>query len=95
MKKKYTFTLIAFILVNLLTYFLILPYEQKMANSHLSTEGIIFFTLSAILVLFAFFNFILKKDIKIFLILLVFAATLVFWGYKISLLECLICLRSG
>jgi len=95
--KKSIVIIITFIAVNLLIYFLLLPYAQKSANSHFYEGrgfGTILYVISGFLVLLGILK-IRKKEIKNFFILLAFAATLTFWGYQLYSLMCLKCLNCG
>jgi hypothetical protein len=86
------------IAVNLLTYFFLLPYAQKTANSHMNNGpffGTTLYFISGLMFLFGLKDLARQKDYKIFILLLVFVATLAFWGYRLHSLMCLGCLNSG
>ena len=98
MRKKDIYILSVILAVNLLTAFLILPYAQKTANSHMNNGpflGTIFYIISGIIILLGLNILIKQKGIKVFLLLLVFALTLIYWGYKLYHLYCLGCANSG
>ena len=96
--RKLIVILIVILPVNLLTAFLILPYAQNTANSHMNSGpffGVLFYIISAIIILLAVYILISHKDIKLFLLFLVFAFTVIFWGYRLCHLYCLGCATSG
>ncbi len=98
MRKKDIYILTALILANLLTYFLLLPYAQNTANSHMNSGpffGTTLYIISGLLAFFGINSLIRKNDSKIFILLMVFAMTLTFWGYKLHSLMCLPCLNCG
>jgi hypothetical protein len=97
-RKKDTYILATIIAVNLLTFFLLLPYAQKTANSHMNSGpffGTTLYFISGLLVLFGLNSLVRQSDYKLFILLMVFAATLTFWGYRLHSLMCLGCLNSG
>jgi hypothetical protein len=85
-------------MISLLTYFLLLPYSQKTANSHMNLGplfGEIYYMISALMLLIGL-NLLMKhKDIKVFILLLVFSGTLIYWGYRLHSLYCLGCANGG
>lgn len=95
--KKHFLIIATFITVNLLIYFLLLPYAQKSANSHLYVGrffGTILYIVSGFLAILGILK-IRKKETKKFCILLAFATILIFGGYKLHSLMCLECLNCG
>ena len=94
-KKLYLPVIIA---VNLLIAFLILPYAQNTANSHMNNGpflGILLYITSGIFVLYAINLLIMHKELIVFLLLLAFAFTLIYWGYRLCHLQCTGCSNSG
>lgn len=90
--------LILIIISNLLIYSLLLPYLQKMANSHVGDNVLwsIFLSVFSILILSrGVYYLIKKKDYMAFTLFIMFAATLLYWGYRFYFLECLGCSTSG
>ena len=97
-RKKDLYILTTIISVNLLTYFLLLPYAQKTANSHMDNGpffGTIFYFVAGLLSFVGLIHVVRQKDYKLFLLLIVFASTLTFWGFRLHSLLCLGCLNSG
>ncbi len=86
------------IVANLLTYFMFLPAAQSAADSHMNSGpffGTVFYLVSVILSLFGLNALVRQRDYKSFILLLFFAATLTFWGYRIHSLICLGCFNCG
>ena len=84
--------------VNLLTYFLLIPYVQKTANSHINSGpffGTSYYIFSGILVIFGINELIRRKNHQRFILLFIFAISLSIWAYKLHAIECLSCLLNG
>ena len=98
MRTKDIYILEALIAVNALIYFLLLPYVQNSANSHINSGplfGAACYVISGLLLLFGFYALVRHNEYSFFMLLLLFAATLIFWGYRLSSLMCLGCLNNG
>lgn len=97
MKREDLNILKILILVNLLTFAIVIPYVQKSVNSHSSTEpffNVIYIVLAGFFVVFGIHN-LTRKNYVAFFFYLLFASTMVFWGYQFSSLYCLGCANSG
>ncbi len=92
------FLVLVLFLVNILIYFLLLPYAQETANTHINSGsffGNLFYLISSLLfIIFIYFLFA-KKNYQTSTILLLFGFTFLFWGIKLKSLECLGCLNAG
>jgi len=99
MLNKREFLLIALIiLVNLMSYFLVVPYVQNLENRHFNagkTISKIYYVLSGVIFLFGLFKYKSERDLKTLLILVLFIVAFIYWGIKISNLYCLKCLILG
>ncbi|PQJ12569.1 hypothetical protein CJD36_002145 [Flavipsychrobacter stenotrophus] len=98
MSKRNIYIFIALIVVNLFTYFWLLPDAQKATNSHMRNGhllGMLFYFFSVLLGWFGLSVWVRKKDYSRLSLFLFFAATLEFWGYRFDTLMCLPCLNSG
>src|SRR5688572_20062595 len=96
--KKNIYIFSTFIIVNVLTYFLVLPYAQKTANTHMNNGpffGIIYYSISAFVLVFCINNLLTNRNFKKLLILLLFSVTFIYWGYRLYLLYCLGCANGG
>jgi len=94
-KKLYLSVIVA---VNLLIAFLIIPYAQSTANSHMNAGpvfGILVYIISCIILMYAINLLLIHKELIVFLLLLVFTCTLIYWGYSLSHLQCTGCSTSG
>ena len=97
-EKKHIYILTLVVLTNCLTYFLLMPYSQKAANSHMNSGsffGTTFYIISAISLILAINVTRKQNNIKIFLILLVLGGTCFYWGYKLHSVYCQGCANSG
>ena len=98
LKKKETYLIIIIILLNLLTYFSLIPYVQKTANSHMNSGpffGMIYYILAGVMLLFGLNELIKRKNTQGFILLFIFAVSLAIWGYKLHVTMCLSCLLNG
>lgn len=98
LNKKHIYILTAIFAINMLTLFVILPYGQQTANSHMNNGpflGIVYFILAALTTILAA-NFLTKhRDKKIGLGVLLIILTFVIWGLKLYSLYCIPCAKSG
>jgi hypothetical protein len=84
--------------VNLLTYFFLIPFVQKTANSHINSGpfiGTSYYILAGVMLLFGLNELIRRKNHQRFIILFIFAMSLSIWAYKLRAIECLSCLLNG
>lgn len=98
MKNKYILIPITIVITNLLINFLLLPYVQKTVNMHVNENilwSIVLYFISATLLFGGIYILIKRKGYKMSLLLIIFAITFIFWGYKLYFLKCLGCLNSG
>lgn len=100
MKRRYKLLSIILIIIisNLLIYFLFLPYLQKMTNSHIGDNvlwSVFSFIFSALLISKGIYYLIKKNDYITFSLFIMFATTLIYWGYRFYSLLCLGCSTSG
>lgn len=97
--SKITLPLLVTILaVNLVSAFLLLPYAQQTANSHMnegSFIGTIYYIISVSIAVAGITALASHKNKNQFLLFLVFSATLAYWGYRLHSLYCLGCANGG
>ncbi|MFP9097478.1 hypothetical protein ACLI09_00360 [Flavobacterium sp. RHBU_24] len=94
---KQTLILLAcLIATNLLCAFLIVPYAQGTANSHINIGpnlGYVFYFTALIVALITIIKF--WKQHSMLLFLFAIALSLVMWAYKLQHLYCMGCANSG
>jgi hypothetical protein len=98
LKKKDIYLLTIILATNCLTYFFLIPYSQKTANSHMNSGpffGTTYFILSAIALFLAINISIKHKNIKLFFIFIGLVVTFIYWGYKLHSIYCQGCANSG
>ena len=98
MQKKNIPILTVFLITNLCTFFLLLPYAQQSANSHMNSGpafGIIYVIVSLLLLFISIYWLIKRKDVTMFLLILFLALNLSYWAYKLYTLHCLECSKGG
>ncbi len=96
--KKQIYLLLGILIVNILTYFLLVPYAQKTANSHINQGdffGIVYYVISVIFLVIGIRSLIKDRNILLFLLYAGFVITFAFWGYKLFSLYCLECASCG
>lgn len=82
------------ICINLILCFIVLPYTQKEANRHMDpgpSFSFILYIIAAILIWICIIR-IKRKNIYI---LAVLAISLIYWGYRLGSLDCLVCASGG
>lgn len=92
------FVITIFIIIQLLIYFLLLPYAQKSADSHINngfTFGLVFYFVAAWLLLVGLIDGIKHKKYLMIIYIIVIAFTFILWGKVFTNLECNGCLNSG
>jgi hypothetical protein len=98
LSKKDAYISMIMVATNLLTYFLLIPYVQKTANSHINSGpffGTSYYILAGLLLLFGLNELIKRKNYQRFILLFIFAISLSIWAYKLHAIECLSCLLNG
>ena len=96
--KKVTYILIIMVAMNLLTYFFLVPYVQKTANSHMNSGpffGTSYYILAGVMLLFGLNELIRRKSDQHFILLFIFAVSLTIWAFKLHATMCLSCLLNG
>jgi len=96
--KKDTYISMIMIAMNLLTYFFLIPYVQKTANSHMNSGlffGMSYYVLAGVMLLFGLNELIRRKSDQHFILLFIFAVSLTIWAYKLNATMCLSCLHNG
>jgi hypothetical protein len=81
----------------ILTYFLVLPYAQRTANSHMNIGpflGTIYYIFSLAALQFSI-RAIMRKDVTLFLLFVGAMTMFIYWGYRLHSLYCLGCANSG
>ena len=92
------FVLTIFIVIQLLIYFLLLPYAQKLANSHINNGvilGIVFYFVAAWLLLVGLIDGIKQIKYLMIIFVIVIAFPFILWGNVFTNLVCNGCLNSG
>lgn len=92
MRQKDLISLITILTINLLTCFVLLPYAQKTANSHMNIgpfAGTIYFILAGLVIVV----FMSKRNFSMKLILgvVLLATTCIYWGVRLHSLHCVSC----
>lgn len=86
------------ILINFIVYYLLIPYAQKNANSHMNPGpvfGVIFYILASIVLLYMTLkSFNGMKKVKIYSLSALFIS-FIFWGYQMRTMHCMLCAKSG
>lgn len=98
MKKQIIFLSTGLILFNLLTYFLLLPYAQQTANSHVNSGpafGIIYCIVSSILLSASIYQLFKHSARTTFVLFFIFAVNFIYWAYILCTLQCLDCTNGG
>jgi hypothetical protein len=96
MMQKFVITIS--IIIQLVIYFLLLPYAQKLANSHIYSGiifGIVFYLVAAWLLLVGLMDGIKEKKYLMIIYVIVIAFMFIWWGKVFTSLECHGCLNSG
>ncbi|MDQ3111470.1 MAG: hypothetical protein M3R17_16405 [Bacteroidota bacterium] len=89
--------LVTIVVLNVLTYFLVLPFAQKTANSHMGNGpllGIIYCILAFCTILLSIRS-LKQKDVLLFFLFVLLTAALIYWGTRLHSLYCLECTSSG
>ncbi|MDB5256788.1 MAG: hypothetical protein JWM14_1483 [Chitinophagaceae bacterium] len=85
-------------ILNGFIYFLLLPYVQQTANSHLNAGpfyGTISYLLSIISLVTGLSISVKYKSVKFLLFFFLLSGTFCYWGYKLCSLYCEGCMNSG
>lgn len=92
---KYVITVILLILINTILPYIVEPYIQANVNRHTATFSDIL-VLSYFLSGFAILIFSIFKSFGLAfrIVLIGIAANVIFWSYKLSIIECIHCIRS-
>jgi asparagine N-glycosylation enzyme membrane subunit Stt3 len=94
-EKRYLIILIA---TNFLIYFILLPYAQNTANSHMNAGpffGKIAFSFAFLTFIYSAIDYLKKKNLKSLFIILLIVTSLIYWGFRLQSLYCLGCANSG
>jgi len=92
------FVITIFIVIQLLIYFLLLPYAQKSADSHINNGvilGIVFYFVAAWLLMVGLIDGIKQKKYLMIIYVIMMAFTFILWGNVFTNLVCNGCLHSG
>jgi len=98
MQKKNISILTIFLILNLCTYFLLLHFSQKSANSHMNNGpvfGTICFIASFLLLFLSIYWLRKHKDGTTFFLIFFLALNFSFWAYRLCALHCLECAKGG
>jgi uncharacterized membrane protein len=98
LKTKEIIFWIVFVAVNLLTYFLMIPFAQKLANSHMNDGpffGILYFIVGGIVAGLMVFQLLKRAKIKTILPIILLVLSIGYWGYELYTIDCLGCLKAG
>lgn len=92
------FFLIIILAINCLSFFFLMPYSQKSANSHMPGGdffGVAYYALSIIALILGINISIRQNNTKLFFLFITLTCTFVYWGYKIQFLDCQACANGG
>ncbi|MCL9807644.1 hypothetical protein NAT51_19130 [Flavobacterium amniphilum] len=80
--------------INPFIYFILLPYAQIRANSHMDAGpafSLILLVISIIITITSIKRYLKTKEIRIFLFPFITIVNLVYWAYRLGTLECFGC----
>ncbi len=91
MNKIEKYYLILLVAINLLIYFFLLPYTQRTVNGHMDAGpafSLILYVLSISILILSIKKYLKDKNLKIITISFLLIISLIYWGIKLSSLEC-------
>ena len=91
MNKIEKYYLIIIVAINLLIYFFLLPYTQGTVNGHMDAGpafSLILYVLSISILIVSVRRYLQNKNLKIITISFLLIINLVYWGIRLTSLEC-------